>query len=258
MYLRLHTLPVLSFVLSFAAIVTFTLALVACGQSDAPDNASSEVGEPRMATLRGTLSYEEEIMLAPESVVTVQLIDVTERGAPGVVAEAVFQVPGKPPLPFKLQYDAAKIESDRRYGLRAEVTEQKRLMFVSDSAYSVLPGENQPPVDILLKRVPGGRLDRMAENVRASNPELSGFYRYLDDHGEFVDCSDGSVHPVAREEAIFALEAEYRDVVRRYGDEVFVRVAGKYMTRPARSGRGKEDYLVVMQVEELVADGDCP
>lgn len=254
MYSRLGRLPVVPFALASMLVVT----LIACERAEESVEGSGAASEPRMETITGTLSYEEEIALAPESMVTVQLLDLSNTAAPTVVAENVFQVPGKPPLPFSIPYDANSIGTGRPYSLRAEVKEQKRLMFVSDTAYPVLQGESQPPVDILLKRVPGGRLDRMPEHVRANNPEFSGFYRYVDDHGEFVDCSDGGVHPVAREEAIFALEAEYRDVVRRYGDEVFLRVAGKYMTRPARGGQGKEDYLVVMQVEEMSADGDCP
>lgn len=236
------------------------LALAACGPSeDEAAEGPADPTVPRMETIAGTLSYEEEITLAPESMVTVQLLDVSRDDAPAeVVAEKVFQVPGKPPLPFRIEYDANRVEPDHRYSLRAEVMEQKRLMFVSDAPYPVLQSSTQPPVDILLKRVPGGRLERMAENVRANNPELTGHYRYYDNHGEFVDCSDGSSHPVAREEAVFALEGEYRDVAPRFGDEVFVRLTGKYAMRPARSGRGKEDYLIVMQVEEMVADEDCP
>ena len=250
MYSRYFRLAVLS---------TFVvLGLAACGPSEDEAADAPDAAEPRMETIAGTLSYEEEITLALESLVTIQLLDVSNTETPEVVAEKIFQVPGKPPLPFKIEYDAGKIDSARRYSLRAEVKEQKRLMFVSDAAYPVLRAEDQPPVDILLKRVPGGRLDRMAEHVRASNPEMTGHYHYHDSHGEFIDCSDGSSHPVAREAAIFSLEGEYRDVVRRYGDEVFVRVAGKYVTRPARDGRGKEDYLVVMQVEEMTADRDCP
>lgn len=250
MYSRFFRVAVLSTLL--------VLALVACGSSEDEAAVATDPSEPRMQTIAGTLSYQEEIMLAPESLVTVQLLDISNTETPEVVAEKVFHVPGKPPLPFKIEYDAGKIDSERRYSLRAEVKEQKRLMFVSDATYPVLQGDNQPHVDILLKRVPGGRLDRMADHVRASNPEMTGHYRYYDSHGEFIDCSDGSSHPVAREAAIFSLEGEYRDVVRRYGDEVFVRVAGKYVTRPARDGRGKEDYLVVMQVEEMVADAECP
>lgn len=241
------------------ASLSFLAVLAACGGSDDQAGDQPVAAEPRMETIRGTLTYSDQLLLAPETMVTVQLLDDAAANTPeAVVAETVFHHPGKPPVPFTLRYDASRIDSERRYSLHAQVDEQKRLMFVSDTTYPVLQGESQPPVEIVLKRVPGGRMERMSENLRANNPELVGHYRYYDGKGEFIDCSDGSRHPLAREEAIYALESEYRDVVPNYGDEVFVRITGKYMTRPARDGRGKEDFLVVLQVEEMTASTGCP
>lgn len=234
------------------------LLLAACG-SDEDGEPVADTSGPRMETIRGTLTYVEDITLAPESIVTVELLDTSKADAPTtVIADTVFHRPGRPPLPFTLEYDANRIEPGRQYSMRAKVMEQKRLMFVSDKAYRVLDGESQGPVEITLKHVPGGHIERMAENVRKSNPTLIGHYRYANKQGEFVDCSDGVSHPVAREEGIYALESEYRDVAPEYGDEVLVTLVGKYATRPARSGRGKEDYLIVLQVEEMRASGACP
>lgn len=243
----------------FTALFFSLLLLSACSGSKDDAGEQPVVSEPRMEKIRGTLTYEDQILLAPETMVTVQLLDEAAGDTPeALVAESVFHHPGKPPVPFTLNYDASLIQDDRRYSLRARVEEQTRLMFVSESAYPVLPGGTQGPVEILLKRVPGGRMERMADHIRANNPELVGHYRYRDGDGVFIDCNDGSRHLVAREQAVYALESEYRDVAPAYGDEVFLRVAGKYVTRPAPGGRGKEDYLVVMQVEEMSADTGCP
>lgn len=240
------------------AALFLALALAACGSDDAGEPVADTSG-PRMETIRGTLTYAEDITLAPESTVTVELLDLSKGDAPAaVIADTVFHKPGRPPLPFTLEYDANRVEPGRQYSVRARVMEQKRLMFVSDRPYRVLDEESQGPLEITLNHVPGGRIERMAENVRKRNPTLSGHYRYYDKQGEFIDCSDGVSHPLAREEGIYALESEYRDVVAEYGDEVFVTLVGKYATRPARSGRGKEDYLVVLQVEEMTTSGSCP
>ena len=246
----------LGFRLTLAVAAILTLA--ACGSSeDGQDIVSAS--EPQMETIRGTLSYAEEIAMAPETTVTVRLLDVSKAdAAASVIAETVFHKPGKPPVPFSISYDANKIEPGHRYSLKAELKEQKRLMFISDSAYPVLEGGEQPPVDIVLAHVPGGNLDRMPGKIRASNPQYVGHYRFIDGDGEFIDCEDDSSHPVAREQAVFALESEYRDVAPRYGDEVFVRISGKYVTRPSRDRRGKEDFLIVMQVEEMDASTGCP
>lgn len=238
--------------------VPMILMLAACGTSSDEDTRA-EAGGPRMETIAGTLSYAEEINLAPETTVTVRLVDLSQADTPqGVIAETVFHKPGKPPVPFSIRYDASKIESGRRYGLQAEVMEQKRLMFFSNGQYPVLDGRNQPPVDMTLARVPGGNPDRIPEKVRANNPELVGHYSYRDGAGVFVDCADGSVHPVAREQGVFALESEYRDVAPRFGDEVFIRLSGKYVTRPATDGRGKQDFLIALLVEEMSPGTGCP
>lgn len=240
------------------AALFLALALAACGSDDDGEPVADTSG-PRMETIRGTLNYVEDITLAPESTVTVELLDVTKADPPAaVIADTVVDKPGRPPLPFALEYDASMIEPGRQYSVRARVMEQKRLMFVSDRDYRVLDEDSQGPVEITLNHVPGGHIERMAENVRKRNPTLIGHYRYSDKQGEFVDCSDGVSHPLAREEGIYALESEYRDVVPEYGDEVFVTLVGKYATRPARSGRGKEEYLIVLQVEEMSASGTCP
>ena len=246
------------------AILMFTVVLTACGNAD--DQATqTAAAEPRMKVIQGTLNYVADIILAPESTVTVELVDVTDATAnsPGtVIADTVFHKPGRPPLPFSVKYDANDISGDRQYALRAKIMEQKRLMFITESSYPVFEsgpeGDTPRAVKINLTHVPGGHLDRVAGNVRKQNPTLVGHYRYYDKQGEFVDCSDGSSHPVAREAGVYALESEYRDVVIEYGEEVFVSLIGKYATRPARDGRGKEDFLIVLQVEEMTASGACP
>lgn len=241
-----------------AAVLTLLSALAACNSSDDEIVEVVDTG-PSMDTIRGTVTYEEDIILAPESVTKVELLDVTAPGeTPTVVAESFVNGFGAPPLAFTLEYDTGLIESGHRYALRAEVMEQTRLMFKSSGTYPVLDNEHTGPVEILLKHVPGGKVERMAEVVRANNPMLSGYYYYYGGEGEFLDCEDQEIHPVAREGGIYGLESSYRNEVRNFGDQVFTRISGNYVTRPARNGRGKEDFLVVIQVEEMDAGGACP
>lgn len=240
------------------AVLGFVFTLAAC---NSPEDDAVEVveTEPAIQSLTGTVTYVEDIILAPESVAKVELVDITDsRVTPAVVADTYVHARGRPPLKFKLEYDASLISPDRSYALRSDVMEQTRLMFKSTDSYPVFGTDQQGPVEILLKRVPGGEVERMADVVRAKNPTLSGFYYYFEGEGEFMDCEDESVHPVAREKGIHGLERGYRNEAKTSGDMVFTRVTGNYVTRPARSGGGKEDYLVVLQVEEMDATGDCP
>lgn len=241
-----------------ASLLVLSLALTAC---DSGDDAPVEVVDdtPVMDTIRGTVTYEEDIILAPESITTVELVDVTDKdNEPVVVAEGFVNGFGAPPLAFALQYDTRLIKPDHQYELRALVMEQVRLMFKSVGSYPVLDNGNSGPVEILLKHVPGGKVERMAEVVRANNPLISGFYYYAGGEGEFIDCETADVHPVAREGGIYSLESGYRREATKAGQQVFAMVSGNYVTRPARDGRGKEEFLVIEQVEEISASGDCP
>lgn len=245
-------------ILQGAAVMTLLVTLAACNSSDDEVVEVIDAGSS-MDTIRGTVTYEEDIILAPESVTRVELLDVTAPDeSPTVIAESFVNGFGTPPLAFALEYDTRLIESGHRYALRAEVMEQTRLMFKSIDTYRVLDNEHTGPVEILLKHVPGGKVERMAEVVRANNPMFSGYYYYFDGEGEFLDCEDQEIHPVAREGDIYALESSYRREAGNFGDQVFTRISGNYVTRPARDGRGKEDFLVVIQVEEMDAGGACP
>ncbi len=242
----------------WGSLLILSVLLAAC---DTQDDQPAEVVDtgPVMKTIRGTVTYEEDIILAPESITTVELIDVTAQDEePQVVAEGYVAGFGAPPLAFSLEYDTSKIKPDHRYELRAKVMEQVRLMFKSVGSYPVLGDENTGPVEILLKHVPGGKVERMAETVRANNPTITGFYYYLGGEGEFIDCETAAVHPVAREGGVYSLESGYRREASEPGQQIFTVVSGNYVTRPARDGRGKEEFLVIEQVEEMSASGDCP
>ena len=193
-----------------AAVLGLIVTLAACNNTD--DEAVEVVdATPVIKSITGTVTYVEDIILAPESVAKVELIDITDSAtSPTVIAESYVNARGRPPLEFKLDYDAKLISPDRKYALRSDVMEQTRLMFKSTDSYPVLTGDQQGPVEILLKNVPGGEVDRMADVVRARNPTLSGFYYYFEGEGEFVDCEDESIHPVAREKGIHGLERGYR------------------------------------------------
>ncbi|HKJ17968.1 MAG TPA: YbaY family lipoprotein [Xanthomonadales bacterium] len=245
--------------LKFGAIVFCSVILAACNSKEQEQPVEVVDTEPVMETIRGTVTYEEDIILAPESITTVELIDVTAADEePIVIAEGFVAGFGAPPLAFSLEYDSTQIKEGHKYELRAVVMEQVRLMFKSVGSYPVLEANSSGPVEIMLKHVPGGKVERMAEVVRANNPTLSGFYYYAGGEGEFIDCETASVYPVAREGGVYSLESGYRREAKKSGEQIFTVVSGNYVTRPARDGRGKEDFLVIEQVEEMSASGDCP
>jgi len=125
------------------------LVLSACGAS-LPFVTSTD-SEP---VLKGTVSYRERMALPPDSMLVVSLTDtspviVTTR----IVAEAVLRVDGKkPPIPFELAYDRARIASDRSYGVRAAIRSGDRILFETADAYPVITRGNPKRVELQLVR----------------------------------------------------------------------------------------------------------
>lgn len=105
------------------------------------------------ALITGTVSYRERMAVPTDAVVRVSLEDVSKADAPStLIAETRFAASGGPPYAFALSYDPARIESGRRYSLRATIRLGDRLLFTST--------ENVPPferesVDILVRRAGG-------------------------------------------------------------------------------------------------------
>lgn len=106
------------------------------------------------ATLRGTIFYRERIALSPNAVVTVRLEDVSRAGAPArVIAETQTRAGRNQPISWTLRYNDVDIDPRRRYGLRAEIREGDRLMFVTDSWYPVFGATNET-TDLMVVRAP--------------------------------------------------------------------------------------------------------
>lgn len=91
-------------------------------------------------TVSGTASYRERIALPPEAVFEVVLEDVSRADAPAeTLAGARIAGPGNPPIAFRFDYDPATLRPEGRYGLRARVTLEDRLLFTTDR-FHPLPG----------------------------------------------------------------------------------------------------------------------
>lgn len=107
----------------------------------ASEAGASEAGASETATLTGTVAYRQRIALAPNAVVTVRLLDVSLADAPSVtLAEQTIRPEGRQvPIPFALDYDAARVEARRRYVVRAEIRDADgALLWTTDTATPVL------------------------------------------------------------------------------------------------------------------------
>ncbi len=90
--------------------------------------------------LTGTVTYRQRVALPADSVIEVQLQDVSRADAPAeIVASQTITTAGENvPIPFELTYDPAQIDPRFTYALRATITLDSELSWTSTEAHLVL------------------------------------------------------------------------------------------------------------------------
>lgn len=122
------------------------------------DHPSSEINimlhqqpvETRSASVTGTVIYRERIMLAPDSVLTVRLQDVSRQDVPAVViGEQIYATEGKQvPLPFEVLYNPANIDERFTYSISARIEDGDGILrFISDTSNPVITRDS-PTEDV--------------------------------------------------------------------------------------------------------------
>lgn len=141
----------------------------------------------KMRQIEGSVTYRERMMVPPEAQVTVALEDVSLADAPAEpVADTQFKAEGAPPWDFTLSYDPEQVIEGRRYNLRAKVTLDDRLLFMSTQAYPVeLPGDTGP-VDIMVSRASGSVAD-MARADSEPNSLVGTFWELTEIRGDALN-----------------------------------------------------------------------
>jgi putative lipoprotein len=110
-----------------------------------------------VSAVTGTVTYRVRRALPPEAEIRVSLLDISLADAPArVIAEQVSGGgDGQVPLPFRIVFDPAEIETGRAYGLRATIMVGDRLLFTSTRAYPVITGDH-PRYDVEIEVEPAG------------------------------------------------------------------------------------------------------
>lgn len=116
-------------------------------------------GQEALSVVSGVVTYRERIMLHPQSVLRVQVQDVSRVDAPAtVLGEQVYKTEGKQvPLPFRIPYDAAAIDPRFTYSVSARILDPAgKLQFISDTITPVITRDN-PTSEIVINLVSARR-----------------------------------------------------------------------------------------------------
>lgn len=113
-------------------------------QTQKPDNTL-------MRVITGEVWYRERIALPPGAEVRVTLEDQSRMDAPAtVITDYTHIVDGPGPLTFRLVYDPSAIDERMRYGLRARIEYNGKLLFISTEHIDPFAGEAGEPVRIMV------------------------------------------------------------------------------------------------------------
>jgi uncharacterized lipoprotein YbaY/heat shock protein HslJ len=207
--------------------------------------------EPATASITGTATYRERMMLPPGAVLEVLLEDVSRADAPAdVIARTETKATHAPPYEFTLTYDPARIVAGHRYNVRARIVVSGILVFQSDAGYSVLGAGNVTHVDILLKLASAGT-SKASPNAQ----QLRGLYSYMADAAWFVDCRSGVRLAVAQEGDNVALQVAYIKARDMAGAQLLATVEGRVEDRTPMEGGGTQPTLIVEKFVSVEAQG---
>ena len=140
--------------------LAFAVFASACGPgADTSNKPAAAMAEAEMdadapkGLITGSVSYRERMALGPNAEINIRLEDVSLADAPStLIAEKNMTVKSQVPIRFELAYDPALIQDRNSYAVRATISENGRMLFTTDTHYSVLTRGGSNTVDIVLVR----------------------------------------------------------------------------------------------------------
>lgn len=142
--LLLKSVATLCFLASGAFILT------ACN-----DNTTQQNNIAAHATIAVQVSYLDRSMLAPNSQLTVTLLDTSKMDvAANVVSEQVIDLVGAPPYKTTLKYNPEKINATHNYSVRAAINNQGKLLYTSTTHNApFVNNTSSASLDIIVSKV---------------------------------------------------------------------------------------------------------
>jgi len=105
-------------------------------------------------------------------------------------------------------------------------------------------------------------VDHSAESDQSSDRpapgfEIEGLFRYMADAAMFRDCRDNRTYPVAMEGQYIELERAYLNSGIEPAKEAYVKLEGRYLSRPPMEGNINKVSLIVDSFKDLSTKKTC-
>ena len=148
-----------AFLIAIAALALL-FAAAACSSSPAAHPTATVTavvpsGKDPNASVRGTVTYKEDIPLTPGAQLIVSLRDTSlQDAAAPLIAQQIIEDPGQAPIAFEVEYNRDDIDERNTYSVSVRIVEADgRLAFTNDTAYDVITRGKPDRVDMQLKLV---------------------------------------------------------------------------------------------------------
>lgn len=196
----------------------------------------------------GSAAYRQRIAMSPDAVLNVRVEDVSRADAKSEVLAESKEIFGnrQVPLAYSLQVPNSAIEPNHDYNLRATISENGQLRFVTTRRYPILTRGNPAKIDVMLDAV---QISKSTNIGPASNDwyqikQWQGEFRYMADAAAFTDCVSGKRWPVAMTGDYLTAERDYLKKRSVPGAPLLVGFTGRLETRTATAGNTAEQIVI--------------
>lgn len=210
-------------------------------------------------SVSGAAIYRERIALPPNAVFEAVLQDVSRQDAPAVIiGRTVIDPAGHPPYRFAIAYDAARIEPQNTYAVRAGITVDGKPMFVTDTMHRVLTGGAPASVEIVMKMARAGT-DQTAPQppVPQGAARFHGMVVYFADAALIRECHTGRRYPIAMEGQFLEMQRVYAENRAEPAAPLLMTLDGRVEPRPRMEGAGDQPTFIVDQVVGSTPGANC-
>lgn len=118
--------------------------------STQPDPAPQSDDIAAQNTVTGTVLYLQRSALPPNSIVEIELQDISRQDAAAIVlGNQIIATNGRQvPFEFEIPYDPALIQEGHSYVIRARITAEGQMLFTNTSRYAVITNGNPNQVEV--------------------------------------------------------------------------------------------------------------
>lgn len=128
----------------------FLVSLAGCSPKEATTSSSVEAS----MQITGEAFYRERIAVPPIAQVEIILEDVSRADAPAkIIGSQTITNAGQPPYAFSIDYQPSELVANHRYNLRARLSVNGELLFITDQAYPVFVEGQENQTQLLMRRV---------------------------------------------------------------------------------------------------------